>query len=433
MRAAVIHGPFSIIYRGSKHKDILAFAVSAFSLSYAPFSKLVYTNASREFHMTSTPKDVPVKDEYEWANYLISMEAGAELPWPIAELKPHLVWEGVLFAATLAFASYVAVDSGVLPKGVDAVAVVLPLSIFIGNFFTLPKRFKTGIHYSLKTILMVGIILLGARLNFADVIKVGGSALVLSAAQVGLMLALAVAMRKPFGIGEKQATLLGIGTAICGGSAIIACAPIIEAEERDIAFAVTTVSFLGLATMFTLPIIGQALNMDPRSFGVWAGLAIHQTPQVVAAGFAYGPDAGQAAILVKLSRVSLLAPLVLALGFFHRKSGLAGGKRRKLGLTDFLPPMVLGFVVMAVVNSLGLLPSVDIKFPRWPVFTVDVSTLIKTLSGYAIVTGMAAVGLETPLRSLRNLGWRPAAAGLVLTLASVLFSFAAVRLFVQIN
>lgn len=376
------------------------------------------------------PKNVAPKDDYAWANYLIYMEAGAEMPWPVEEAKAYPVWEGALFSAALALAAYAAVDSGVLPKGVEPVTIALPLGLIIGNFFTLPQRLKAGIHYALKTVLVVGIILLGARLDFADVLKVGGPALLLSVVQVVLMLGLAVLLRKMFGIGKRQATLLGIGTAICGGSAIIACAPVIDAEERDVAFAVATVSFLGLGTMFLLPMFGQFIGMDARSFGIWAGLAIHQTPQVVAAGFAYHPDAGQAATLVKLSRVSLLAPLVLALGFFYRKRK-SSRVRRKLGVTDFLPPMVLGFVLLAVAHSIGLIPSIDVKFPRWPVLAIDVPALTKTLSGYAIATGMAAVGLETSLRSLRNIGWKPAAAGFALTVASVLFSFAAVRMFVS--
>src|SRR5262249_38054813 len=140
------------------------------------------------------------------------------------------------------------------------------------------------------------------------------------------------------------------------------------------AFSVATVSFLGLASMFLLPMIGHAIGMDPSTFGIWAGLAIHQTPQVVAAGFAYHQDAGQTATLVKLARVSLLAPLVLVLSLMHRKS--PGSKHKKMTLSDFVPPMVAGFLALALLHSLGLVPSLEIKFPRWAALPVNLLDLM---------------------------------------------------------
>lgn len=372
----------------------------------------------------ATTKPAAPQDDYAWANYLIYMEAGAELPWPVETPISYSIWYGAGLSAALAAVAYLAV--AMLPKGIEPVTVVLPLGIAIGNLFAIPAKFRTGIRYALKTVLMVGIILLGARLNFSDVLHTGGEAVVLSAVQVVLMFALAFLIGRVMKIAPKQATLLGIGTAICGGSAIIATAPVIEAEERDVAFAVATVSFLGLAAMLILPLIGHAIQMDPHSFGVWAGLAIHQTPQVVAAGLAYHPDAAEAATLVKLARVSLLAPLVVFLSLLYRKPG---GTRKRMTLTDFLPPMVAGFLLLAFFHSLGLIPRLDVKFPRWQSIPVDLTDLMKTVSGFAIATGMAAVGLETSLRSLRNIGMRPVLAGLLLAIAGVAFSFAAVRVF----
>lgn len=383
-----------------------------------------------------TTLPVPLRDEYAWADYLIYMEAGAEIPLPPKpEPRVYPVWWGVALVGALAILGYVIVspEVGLVGKGLsEPVMFVLPLGILIGNLVKLPDRFKSGVRYAVKQVLMWGIILLGVRLHFGDVLKVGAAALLMSALQVVLMLALVPVIRRLFGISEKQATLLGIGTAICGGSAIIATAPVLDAEERDVAFAVATVSFLGLGVMFLLPVIGHQLGMDPRTFGIWAGLSIHQTPQVVAAGFAYDPDAGQAATLVKLARVCLLAPLVLALSFRYRKQQ---GKGRKLGITDFLPPMVIGFLILATANSLGLIPTVDLKFPRGSLLGtgwagVDLAALFKTASGFAIAMGMAAVGLETSFRSLRSIGMRPFLGGLVMAIAAVLFSFAAIRVFV---
>ncbi|MBL8218763.1 MAG: YeiH family putative sulfate export transporter [Bryobacterales bacterium] len=360
-------------------------------------------------------------DEYAWADYLIYMEAGAEMQWPAAAPRKHAVWEGVALTASMALVAYGVVGTGVLPKGtVDPVSVALPLGLLIGNVWKIPERLRAGVRFTVKTVLTVGIVLLGARLDFGDVVRVGAPALLMSATQVAVLFALAFVVRRMFGISGKQAALLGIGTAICGGSAVIATGPVIDAEERDVAFAVATVSFLGLITMFVLPPLGKALGLTPNAFGVWAGLAIHQTPQVVAAGFTFGPEAGQAATLVKLARVSLLAPLVLMLGLMHHK-------RRKLGVSDFLPPMVLGFLMLALAHSLGWIPSIDVKFPDRPVLGLDIPALAKEISAVAIAMGMAAVGLETSIRSLKKIGPRPILAGVMLTLVGVLFSFIAVR------
>jgi uncharacterized integral membrane protein (TIGR00698 family) len=374
---------------------------------------------------TGTPLAAKEND-YSWANYLIYMEAGAEMPWPEDQKKHYAVWEGLVLVALMAAAAYGVVASKVFPKGsVEPVTIALPLGLLIGNVFGLPERLRSGVRYAVKSVLTLGIILLGARLNFTDILRVGTTALLMSAAQVMLMLALAALVRRVFGIGSKLATLLGVGTAICGGSAVIAVAPVIGAAEGDVAFAVASVSFLGLATMFLLPIVGHGLGMDPKSFGVWAGLAIHQTPQVVAAGFAYHPVAGQTATLVKLARVCFLAPVALVLGFLQRKDSSA--KKKKFGLYDFIPAMVLGFLILACLHSLGLIPAIDFKFPGRTPVGIDLLELCKDLSGIAITMGMAAVGLETSFRSLGNIGLRPLLAGILLALVSVLFSFFAVR------
>lgn len=365
--------------------------------------------------------------DYSWADHLIYLEAGAEIPWPTPKPASYPRWYGVALAAAMTAVAYAVTAIPGLPAGlVEPVTVVLPLGILTGNLVRLPEAVRPGVRYTVKTVLTVGIVLLGVRLNLGDVFRVGGAAIVASVVQVGLMLALAMGIGRLFGLARRQSTLLGIGTAICGGSAVLAAAPVIEAEERDVAFAVATVSFLGLAAMFLLPLVGHQLGMTPQAFGVWIGLAIHQTPQVVAAGFAYHPDAGQAATLVKLARVSLLAPLVLALGFVYRRRTAVRGK--KMRAVDFVPPVVAGFLAMVLLHSAGLLPVIDLRFARWPGFSMDLQTMARTASAFLIAMGMAAVGLETSLGDLRKVGWRPIVAGLVLAVAAVLFGYAAVRL-----
>src|SRR5205085_2558993 len=174
-----------------------------------------------------------------------------------------------------------------------------------------------------------------------------------------LLLGLTRLLRLP----AKLGVLLGVGTAICGGTAIVATAPVIEAEEKDVVFSVATVTLLGLIAMFLLPIAGHFLQLNSRAFGVWAGLAIHQTPQVVAAGFAYSPEAGQMATIVKLARVCLLAPVVFLIGIIYARKKLKHTgieQRKKVNYLHLFPMFILGFVGLALLKTMGLLPDLTV-------------------------------------------------------------------------
>ena len=160
------------------------------------------------------------------------------------------------------------------------------LGMLLSNGWALPKVLQPGLKFSVKKLLPVGIVLLGARLDFTKMLKVGGQGLMLSVLETVVALLLLLGLTWMLKLPRKLGVLLGIGTAICGGTAIVATAPVIEAEEKDVAFSVATVTLLGLIGMFVLPFIGHLLDLSPKAFGVWAGLAIHQTPQVNAAGFA---------------------------------------------------------------------------------------------------------------------------------------------------
>jgi uncharacterized integral membrane protein (TIGR00698 family) len=206
--------------------------------------------------------------------------------------------------------------------------------------------------------------------------------------------------------------LIGIGTAICGGTAIAVAAPVIEADDDETAFAVTTITLLGLVSIVAFPLIGAAMGLTQVEFGVWAGTSIHATAQVMAAAFAYGTEAGDTAVVVKLVRVLLLAPLVVILGAWYARE-----KRRRqqahvtvrAGLTTLFPPFAFGFVALALANTLGLLPDLTVHLNRtfaWSAesFEVPMSSLVATLSSFLITVAMAGVGLGVHLRGLANVG-----------------------------
>ena len=298
----------------------------------------------------------------------------------------------------------------------EPVMLAILLGMILSNAVALPAACAPGIKFAAKKLLPVGIVLLGARLDFNDVVRVGTLGIVLSILTIAVALLLFGAFVKLRLVRGKLGVLLGVGTAICGGTAIVATAPVIEAEDSDVSFAVATVTVLGLAAMFLLPLAGHALHMGDKGFGIWAGLSIHQTPQVVAAGFSYSELAGRDATIVKLARVSLLAPVVAAIGFTYarRRTSNAADERGTLSaarLLKLFPAFVLGFLLMALLRTLGWLPSFTIGSRH-----VNTVALCDQVSRYLIIAAMAAVGLETRFDALRRTGPRPFVLGAVASL-----------------
>jgi uncharacterized membrane protein YadS len=212
-------------------------------------------------------------------------------------------------------------------------------------------------------------------------------------------------------------------------------APVIEAEDNDTAFAVTTITLLGLASIFVFPALGAALSLSQPEFGIWAGTSIHATPQVMAAGFAYGQDAGEVAVVVKLVRVLLLAPIVVIVGMWYARD-----KRRreqahvtpKTKLETLFPPFILGFVLMALANTLHLLPDFTLhleKSPFWEAGDVDLtmSKVVTAFSTFLVTSSMAAIGLGVHLRGLARTGPRALYAGVFATTVLAVFSFALLK------
>jgi uncharacterized integral membrane protein (TIGR00698 family) len=338
--------------------------------------------------------------------------------------KDHPIW-GVLAAGGV---TVVAIVVSLLPfwpftvagrHPIEPVMLAIVIGMVLSNAWSAPKTWQPGIKFSVKKLLPLGIVLLGARLNFKDLLQVGLEGLVLSVLETAVALILLLALTRVLRLPQKLGILLGVGTAICGGTAIVATAPVIEAEEKDVVFSVATVTLLGLIGMFLLPILGHLLELSQKEFGVWAGLAIHQTPQVVAAGFAYGPEAGSTATIVKLARVCLLAPVVFLIGFFYARQKARSampGARKRINYLHLIPTFVIGFLGMALLKTLGLLP--DLTFHITPIVfsssdhQFSLAKLAEEVSKLCITISMAAVGLETRFTSMKQTGLRPFVASL---------------------
>ena len=387
------------------------------------------------------------QQDYSWAAYLDYMEGGgsdvltlpAARPAPRPEPKGDYPIFGVLaavgvsvialWASTLRFWPFtVPAGLGRVMHPIEPVMIAIILGMLVSNLWGLPKALQPGIKFSVKKLLPLGIVLLGVRLNFMGMIGLGLTALLMSALETVVALCLLLLLARWLKLPAALGTLLGVGTAICGGTAIVATAPVIEAEEKDVAFSVATVTLLGLVGMFVLPVLGHVLDLSSKQFGIWAGLAIHQTPQVVAAGYAYWPKnaeyspvAGDTATVVKMARVCLLAPVVFLIGLWHaRTKARQIGAGKRINYLRLFPLFILGFVGMALLNTLGLIPELTVKratlLGPGP-HTLSLSAVAEEISRFCIIISMAGVGLETKFSAMRQTGLKPLGASLLAVIA----------------
>jgi uncharacterized integral membrane protein (TIGR00698 family) len=368
------------------------------------------------------PKAAPSNPEYAWAEYLHCMEGASDIDLPAA--KPTVVspvW-GIILCLALTILSMWLAQQKVWPFMIgghatfEPVMVAIILGMILGNVMPATKQFQPGIKFSVKKLLPLGIIFLGARLDFGQIMKLGGVGIAMSCGEVVLALILMFLLTKWLKLSGKLGTLLGIGTAICGGTAIVAAAPVIEAEESDVVFGVATVTLLGLIAMFTMPFLGHLMSLSDRAFGIWAGLAIHQLPQVVAAGFDYSQQAGGQATVVKLARICLLAPIVFIVGFIYARNKAKTHEavsHRKINYFSMFPKFVLGFLALAFLRTYGWLPDLTVHFPQQipsagtPDKQYSLPAIAQTCSGFCIVMSMAGVGLETKFKAMKQTGLRP--------------------------
>ena len=195
---------------------------------------------------------------------------------------------------------------------------------------------------------------------------------------------------------RSTTTLIGAGTAICGGSAIAAVAPVIGAKDKDIAFSISTIFLFNVLAVFIFPFLGHLMNMSDFGFGRWARTAVNDTSSVVAAGYSYSEEAGGFATIVKLTRALMIVPVCLFFAFLTARE--KSGKGEGFSLGRIFPWFILWFVVASIVNTMGFLPA-------------ELSHVLGSLGKFAIVLAMCAIGLNTRLMELVKHGLAPIALG----------------------
>jgi uncharacterized integral membrane protein (TIGR00698 family) len=257
----------------------------------------------------------------------------------------------------------------------------------------LPDAWAPGILFSAKTILRVAIVFYGFRITFQEIAEVGVAGLVVSILMVATTFLIGSYVGiKFFKMDKDLAFLTASGSSVCGAAAVLATEPVTKSESHKSAIAVSTVVLFGTIAMFLYPVLYKAgiFDMDAKTMGIYIGGTIHEVAQVVAAGGAIGGEGTDSAVLVKMTRVVLIVPLLLALGYYLAKSATTEGGAAKVSI----PWFVLGFVGMILLNSL-------ISFPEAMLGTIN------TIDTFLLTMAMSALGMETNLAKFKTTGAAP--------------------------
>lgn len=294
---------------------------------------------------------------------------------------------GLCLVATVAAAAY-----GL--RGLPPFAALSPmiLGILLGvvlcNLMPLPQTAGPGLQLSGKGLLRAAVALLGLQVTLGDIAGLGLRGLGSAALALFATFFLTLALARPLGVARPLAMLIAAGTSVCGAAAIAGVNGTLRARDEDVTYAVAAITLFGTLAMLAWPLIGPALGLTPQAYGTWTGLSVHEVAQVVGAGFQAGEEAGRTAVVVKLARVLLLAPLVFGLALALRR------ENRAETAPPLVPWFILAFLGLSGAHSLGLVP----EALRRPL--VDLTPVLLTAA-------LAALGLGTRLAHLRQLGLRP--------------------------
>jgi len=324
-------------------------------------------------------------------------------------------------APGLALATGIAVVATVIGRLLPVVGAPVSgvvLGAVIGMVRHPADSLKPGITTASKFVLQLAVVLLGAQLSLAEVARVGVESLPVMLGTLVICLLAAWGVGRLLGVVGNLRTLIGVGTGICGASAIAAVTPVIGAVSVEVAYAVSTIFLFNVAAVIVFPIVGHALGMSQHAFGLFAGTAVNDTSSVVAAASTYGTQAANFAVVVKLVRTLMIIPIVLGLAWLVGRREQAAARLAAADdgvpaadrppwtlrrIVKLVPWFLIGFVIAAAVNSTGVLPG-------------PVHPAISAIAAFLITVALSAIGLSTDVAGFRRAGFRPLVLGLVLWL-----------------
>ena len=321
----------------------------------------------------------------------------------MAASEQNRIWPGVALCAGLAL---VAGRLGAAWPVIGGAVFALVLGLSVSGLVRARPVLRPGTRLASRKVLQAAIVMLGGSLSLGQVVAAGRQTVAVMLVTLSAALLAAWAYGRLLTVPRRLMWLVGVGTAICGGSAIAAVAPILGADDDEIAFGISTVFLFNLLAVLVFPLVGHLLGLSQFGFGTWAGTAINDTSSVVAAGYAYGHAAGDVATITKLARTTMIVPVSLLFLWRARSGGTleAGGDLRRV-----MPWFIFGFVAMALLNSTGWLGA-------------GMPHVAGALGRALILVALAGVGLGTDLRKLTATGPRPVLLGLLVWVTVALTS-----------
>ena len=278
--------------------------------------------------------------------------------------------------------------------GTPIISIII--GILLNNFLTISQKFRPGIKFTSKYILQASIVILGFTLNFHQVKAVGTSSFLVTICTITVAFLGAFIIGRLLNVDKDLISLIGAGTAICGGSAIAAVSSVIDPDEHDLAYAMSTIFLFNVIAAIIFPIIGHLMNMSNETFGLWAGTAINDTSSVVAAGYAYSKSAGDFATIVKLSRATMIIPVSL----IFAAAKIMGEKSEKkpskvnISFSKIFPWFILLFLIASIIETI-------FNFP------VEIKGMFSETAKFMIAMALASVGLSADFKKMLNSGIKP--------------------------
>lgn len=323
---------------------------------------------------------------------------------------------GVLLALLIAFAAKCleSLEESANLHFMGASVIALFIGMLINAFYKPNAVTAPGIKFTSKKILKFAIILLGASLNLRTVLTVGKFSLTVMVFTLAACFGLGALIGKLLGLNWKTSSLINAGTGICGGSAIAAIAPVIEATDLDIAYGLSATFLFDTIMIIVFPILGHWLGLSDAAFGLWAGTAVNDTSSVVATGYAFSEAAGDFATMVKLTRTLSIIPAVLIFAAIHlhiKKKAQMESSAPQVRIRSIFPWFILGFLAMSALTTMGMIPAA-------------VSSGMKDLSKFLMISALAAIGLNTDFKTLCRSGAKPMLHGFIVSLLVVLVAIA---------
>ena len=311
--------------------------------------------------------------------------------------KDHLLFLAGIAICFAVAALSVLLETLIPGEVLGASIIALFMGTIINSFFH-PTWIKPALKFTSKRILKVAIILLGASLSVNTILSVGKMTFFVMIFTFAMCFGGGYFIRKLFGLNWKLSNLISAGTGICGGSAVAAIAPVIDADDKDIAFAMSSTFLFDMVMVALYPLMGKALGMSDIAYGIWAGTSVNDTASVVASGYAFSEAAGDFATMVKLTRTIAIIPTVLVFAYIgtraKQKELKAANQGAKVNLMKIIPWFIAGFLALAILNSVGFIPS-------------GLSGVMKSASKFLMVTALAAIGLNTSITDFKKAGLAP--------------------------